>query len=73
MPVEAHDGRIVREFAIRRVQHGADQVLHGFSRVHLGPADDRFVDVDAGGVAVEHAVGEDTSRSPARSDNCCTR
>jgi hypothetical protein len=46
MPVEAHDGRIVLERVIGRLNNGVDEVLHSFSRVHLRPRGHDRGDVD---------------------------
>ena len=42
-----------------RLEDGLDEVLHRFARMHLRARRDHGLDVDAGGVALEHAVGEE--------------
>jgi hypothetical protein len=59
VPVEAHRGRVVVEHAAARFEDGLGEVLHGLARMHLRAARDHALDVDAGGVALQHAVGEE--------------
>jgi hypothetical protein len=59
MPVEAHRGRVVVEHAAARVEDRLGEVLHGLSRMHLRAGRDHGLDVDALGIALQHAVGEE--------------
>lgn len=59
MPVEAQSGSVVVERSAGRLEDGLDEVLHGFPRVHLRAGRDHGLDVDAGPVALQDAVGEE--------------
>src|SRR4051795_5287918 len=59
MPVKAQRCRIVAEPAIRGLEDDLRQMLYGFARVHLATGCEDRRDVDAFGVSLEHAVGEE--------------
>jgi hypothetical protein len=59
VPVEDHDGGVVVELAVRRLENGLNEVLDRFARMHRGARCHQLVDLGAGSVALEHAVGEE--------------
>ena len=59
MPVKAQRCRVVSKLAVGRFEDDLGQMLHRFARVHLAITGDDRGDVDALGVSLEHAVGEE--------------
>jgi hypothetical protein len=55
VPVDAHGGRVVVELAVRGLEDGVNDVLHGFPRVLVRAGRDKRFDVEVGSVALARA------------------
>ena len=72
MPVEAHDRRVVFRRTVGGLEHGMDERLHRFSRMHLRSGLDQRCDVFTALRSVMPSV-RNISRSPGSSGRRCTR
>ena len=59
MPVEAQRRRVVSELTLGGLEDNMREVLHGFARMQLATGCQHRRDVDARGVSLQHAVGEE--------------
>src|SRR4051794_14375113 len=59
VPVKAQRRRVVAQLAVGGVEDDLREMLHGLARVQLATGGEDGCDVDALGVSLEHAVGEE--------------
>jgi hypothetical protein len=59
MPVDAHRSCVVFEPPVGCVKQGKDDVLHRFSRMHVGPLDHERLEIEGRSVSFQHPVGDE--------------